>query len=135
MPDLSREETDELRGQIVVQALFQSGKQYRYGGNGPEDFDCSGLVRYVYAQVGLTVPRTTRTLFASGAEVEFSRVRPGDLLFYRFEGDLGPPSHVMIYLGGGEAIHAPAGGKVVQTAKVSSKAFTKRFMGARRLLN
>jgi cell wall-associated NlpC family hydrolase len=74
-------------------------------------------------------------LFASGTEVGFSQLRPGDLLFYRFEDDVGPPSHVMIYLGDGEAIHAPAGGKVVQTAKVSSKAFSKRFMGARRLLN
>ncbi len=128
-------ESDELRGQIVVSAITQSGKNYRYGGNGPEDFDCSGLVRYVYSQVGITVPRTTLSLFNEGEPVKLADARPADLLFYRFEDSPGPPSHVMIYIGNGEAIHAPAGGKVVRSAHIDSAGFRKRFMGARRMMD
>ena len=135
LPVLTPEQSDELRGQIVVSAITQSGKNYRYGGNGPEDFDCSGLVRFVYSQVGITVPRTTLTLLDAGVPVSMAQARPGDLLFYRFEDSPGPASHVMIYIGNNEAIHAPAGGKVVRSANVGSSAFTRRFIAARRLLN
>lgn len=131
----SAAESDELRGQIVVNAISQSGKNYRYGGDGPEDFDCSGLVRFVYAQVGLTVPRTTLTLFNAGEPVAMRDVRPADLLFYRFDDSPGPPNHVMIFIGNGEAIHAPAGGKVVRSAKVDTPGFNRRFIGARRLMD
>lgn len=122
----------ETRHRIVLDALGQVGRPYRYGGSTPEGFDCSGLVQYVFAQSGITLPRTTREQHAAGADVDVDDIQPGDLLFYRF--DSGKVDHVAIYLGDGEAIHAPARGRAVIVASVDLPYWKKHFVDAIRVL-
>lgn len=122
------------RETLVMQALAQVGKPYRYGGVGPEAFDCSGLVQYVYAQAGVALPRSTLQQFRTGESIPPSHARTGDLLFYRFDGKQPGPSHVVIYLGEGEAVHAPASGSSVRAARVDIPAFEQRLVGARRVM-
>lgn len=122
------------RETLVMQALAQVGKPYRYGGVGPEAFDCSGLVQYVYAQAGVMLPRSTLQQFRTGEAISPAKARTGDLLFYRFDGKQPGPSHVVIYLGEGEAVHAPASGSSVRAARIDIPAFEERLVGARRVM-
>ncbi len=122
------------RDQIVMTAFAQVGKPYLYGGNGPDAFDCSGLVRYAYRAGGASTPRTTATLFAAGQSVAAESARPGDLFFYRLDVARGAPSHVVFYLGDGEGIHAPSSGGAIRAVKLGIPYFSQRFAGARRLL-
>lgn len=124
-----------LRQAITSAALAQAGKPYHYGGAGPDAFDCSGLVQYAYAQAGLKIPRTTAAQFASGRHISANEAAPADLLFYRFEDKKTGPSHVVLYLGEGEAVHAPASGGAVRKLRVDNPGFSQRLIGARRLLN
>lgn len=120
-----------LQELIVISALAQSGKYYQYGGNGPEHFDCSGLVRYVYSLTGVILPRTAAEQYRLGQAVALEDIKGGDLLFYYFE-DKPLPSHVMIYLGNGEAIHAPATGKYIKTLRVDGPGLMAKLAGVRR---
>ena len=122
------------RDQIVMTAFAQVGKPYLYGGNGPDAFDCSGLVRYAYGAGGASTQRTTASLFTSGRSIEFAQAQPGDLLFYRLDPARSAPSHVVLYLGDGEGIHAPSSGKPIRAVNLSIPYFSQRYVGARRLL-
>jgi len=122
------------RDQIVMTAFAQVGKPYRYGGNGPDSFDCSGLVRYAYGAGGAKTPRTTATLFASGRAVALEDAKPGDLLFYQLDPTRSGPSHVVFYLGDLEGIHAPTTGGAIRAVNLTIPYFSQRFLGARRLL-
>lgn len=91
------------------------GVPYVWGGASPGGFDCSGLVMYVYAQLGISLPHSAAAQFGAGTPLSFSELAPGDLVFF---GD-GGISHVGIYIGGGSMIHAPFEGETVQIAPVS----------------
>jgi cell wall-associated NlpC family hydrolase len=123
-----------LQQAIRVDALAQVGKPYRYGGRGPDSFDCSGLVAYVYGRAGIKLPRSTMDLYRSGEKIDRDEVRAGDLLFYRFEERKREPSHVVIYLGDGEAVHAPVTGGAVRATRIDAPWYEKRYVGARRVL-
>jgi len=87
------------------------GTPYLYGGTNPRGFDCSGLVYYSYRKASIEVPRTTSEQYRQSSRVKMSRLRPGDLIFFRIsENKL---SHVGIYAGSGKFVHAPSGGKRV----------------------
>ena len=90
---------------IVETALAYRGVPYRNGGSDPKGFDCSGLVQYAYGQAGIRVPRTTAQQFGAATRIDRREARPGDLLFFRISRTV---SHVGIYIGNGEMIHAPA---------------------------
>lgn len=124
-----------VRETITLGALAQVGKPYRYGGAGPKVFDCSGLVHYVYAQAGVSAPRSTRDQFRAGRAIGRNEARAGDLLFYRFEDKKPEPSHVVLYLGDGEAVHAPSSGGAVRATRIDTPWFEARYAGARRLLD
>lgn len=114
----------ERAARIALQAV---GVPYRYGGDSPGDgFDCSGLVRWAYAQVGIELPHSSYALYAEGQRVPRARLEPGDLLF--FEG-LG---HVGLYLGSGRMVHAPQSGRRVEVQRLSGW-YAERFAGARRV--
>jgi murein DD-endopeptidase len=121
------------RQTIVFEAAGQIGRPYRYGGTTPDGFDCSGLVRYVYAQAGVSMPRSTREQHDAGKKIRISHAQPGDLLFYRFSGR-GNVDHVAIYLGNGQAVHAPSSGRSVIVASVSDPSWQKRFVDAVRVI-
>lgn len=111
-------------------ALSMKGTPYRYGGNTPRGFDCSGLVQYSYARAGATVPRTTRGLWRASRAVPLARIRPGDLLFFNPQGKRN--SHVGLYLGDGRFVHAPSSGRTVSVGSLEQPYWRHHFAGARR---
>lgn len=101
---------------VIAEALAQIGKPYLWGGNGPDEFDCSGLMNYVYRAVGITMPRTADAIYRAVAHVGLDQLRPGDMVFF------GSPSlvhHVGLYIGNGRMIHAPRGGTTVSVGTVA----------------
>ncbi len=122
--------SDDQRGTIAMEALGQVGRPYLYGGTTPSGFDCSGLVQYSYAQVGIKLPRTTSEQLESGKRISLSSAEPGDLLFYKFGGGL----HVALYVGDGRAVHAPARGRQVIVAPVDIEFWQRNFITAIRVL-
>jgi peptidoglycan DL-endopeptidase CwlO len=115
------------RGMRAVQIANRlTGIPYVWGGASPRrGFDCSGLVQYVYARLGVSLPHYTVSQYRRGRSVARSSLRPGDLVF--FSG----LNHVGIYAGGGKYIHAPRRGTTVRWASLSS---SSSFYGARRIL-
>ena len=110
-------------------ALKQVGVPYRYGGVSPSGFDCSGLVHYSYAHAGKSVPRTTSALWAELAPVETRRVQTGDLLFFNIAGKM---SHVGMYLGDGQFVHAPSSGRAVSIESLDSDYYRQALIRAGR---
>jgi cell wall-associated NlpC family hydrolase len=104
------------RSGIAVQAaLAQQGVPYRFATSSPGvGFDCSGLTAYAWRQAGVSLPHQSRAQFAATPRVPIDQAQPGDLLFF-----YSPISHVSIYLGGGQHVHAPATGKTVSIGTVS----------------
>jgi peptidoglycan DL-endopeptidase CwlO len=99
----------------VRAALDQVGKPYRWGATGPEAFDCSGLVRWAYAQAGLALPRTSREQWWAGRPVDVGGLRTGDLVFWATDPtDPATIHHVGIYVGQALMVHAPYTGALVR---------------------
>ena len=107
--------TITIRDRIVDAAHSRLGCPYVWGGNGPNTFDCSGLVKWCYAQVGISIPRTTGELKSYGTQISVSQALPGDILW--------KSGHVGIYIGNGQYIHAPQTGDVVKISSVSGSGF------------
>lgn len=114
---------------VVNLAKQQVGKPYVWGATGPNSFDCSGLVQYVYSHAaGINLPRVTTQQEKSGSEVSLSALQPGDLLFW---GSRGSTYHVAIYIGDGNFVQAPQPGENVKITNM--KYYYPNF--ARRVLS
>ena len=111
---------------VVGIAMRYLGTRYVWGGASPAGFDCSGLVMYVYGQMGVSLPHYTGAQWNVGVPVSRSDLQPGDLVF--FDG-LG---HVGIYIGGGQFIHAPHTGDVVKISSLTGW-YSSEFIGGRRI--
>jgi cell wall-associated NlpC family hydrolase len=122
--------SDPTGQKAAVIALEQVGVPYRYGGNTPSGFDCSGLIHYAYGEVGKQVPRTTGRLWDSVDTIDRDKLRAGDILFFRIDGKM---SHVGMYVGGGRFVHAPSSGNFVSVEALSSEYYAKAFLRAGRL--
>lgn len=109
----------------------QIGIDYVYGGESPAGFDCSGLVNWSYAQVGVSVPRTTRGLWDFAQSVPISTMQAGDVLFFNIGGK---PSHVGLYLGDRYFVHAPSTGKTVTTQSLDNSYYRSRLLRVGRLV-
>ncbi len=121
------------KGSEVVNYAYKFlGKPYVYGAAGPNAFDCSGLTQYVYNRFGVYLSRTTYSQVNEGINVKRSDLKPGDLVFFNTEGSI---SHVGIYIGDGEFIHAPRTGKPVMVSSLSDGYYADRYATARRILN
>jgi peptidoglycan DL-endopeptidase CwlO len=110
--------------EAINAAMKMLGKPYRYGAEGPNSFDCSGLTSWAFQQAGITLPRSSSQQARVGKPVSRDELRPGDLLFF-----YQPVSHVGIYVGNNMMINAPQTGDVVKYSDISRRPLT----GARRL--
>jgi cell wall-associated NlpC family hydrolase len=115
-----------VHGGVVGVAMRYLGVPYVWGGSTPRGFDCSGLVMYAFAQIGISVPHSSYAQFNMGTPVSMGQLQAGDLVF--FSG----ASHVGIYIGGGQFIHAPHTGDVVKISSLSGY-YSSAFIGGRRI--
>jgi murein DD-endopeptidase len=116
---------------IAAQATSLCGAPYRAGGSDTAGFDCSGLVQYVFAQAGVSLPRDVAGQYREGRKVDPDDIRPGDLLFFDTGGTR--PSHVAIAVGDGAFVHAPSAGGAVRMERFTSY-WSKRFVRAKRIV-
>jgi len=121
-----------LAEKVINTAREYIGVPYVWGGTTPSGFDCSGFIHYVYAQNGVTLPRTSAEQYGAGQSVAKADMKPGDLVF--FETYKPGPSHVGIYLGDGQFIHASSGGGKVLVSNLSSTYYTEHYIGSRSVL-
>lgn len=116
---------------LVSNAMSLIGIPYAFGGTSRSGFDCSGYTQYVFKGSGVTLPRTSYEQFGVGTAVSRNQLQPGDLVFFSTY-DNGA-SHVGIYIGGGNFVHASNSG--VRTTSLSDSYYVSRYVGARRVLN
>lgn len=127
----AEESAPPLASRAADHALAMVGKPYRYGGNTPQGFDCSGLVQYSYARVGVQLPHGTRNLRRVSQPVSRKNLKRGDLVFFTQEGKRS--SHVALYLGDDRFVHSPSSGKNVYVAGFGDPYWQRHFTEARRL--
>ena len=114
-------------GGVVGIAMQYLGVPYVWGGASPSGFDCSGLIMYAYAQIGVSLPHHAASQYGMGSPVSRDQLAPGDLVFFNGLG------HAGIYIGGGQFIHAPHSGDVVKISSLSDSWYASTWVGARRI--
>lgn len=128
-------EYDPTSGQAVIDiASKYLGVPYVYGGTTPSGFDCSGLVQYVYRELGYNLNRVAADQMNNGIAVSRDQLQPGDLIGFYSSAGGGYIGHIGIYAGNGMMIHAPRTGDVVKYASIESSYYTSRYAGARRII-
>ena len=128
----ARAASGDVRNSIAQLALSMVGVQYRYGGADPrEGFDCSGLVYYAYTSNGQAVPRTSQAQFGAARKIPLTHAAEGDLLFFQDQEKL---SHVGIYLGDGQFVHAPSSGDTVRVASIDAPYYQRHLVAVGSLL-
>ena len=133
VPGHAENRVEKLLDNLTLTAVSLLGTPYVYGGANPrEGLDCSGLVQFVYRQVGEDLPHNALAMSRLGRAVTEDRLHPGDLVFFDTLGR--PYSHVGIYLGDGRFIHAASAGVDVMISRLTNPYWQRHFDGARRLL-
>jgi hypothetical protein len=131
---IQRSGQGDLRTELVVTARRFLGVPYRWGGEDRNNgFDCSGLTMVSYRLNGLNLPRNSRMQYKAGRSVAKKDLKKGDLVFFATKGGT-RVTHVGMYIGNGQFIHAPRTGKTVRVASLSSSFFKKTYVGGRSYL-
>lgn len=131
----SLKESAQYRGeQLAIYAQEFLGCPYVYGANGPDSFDCSGFTKYVYAHFGSTLNRTATDQLSNGTAVEMAELTPGDLVFFRSAGTVKPVSHVGLYIGNGNFVHASTNNDQVRIDQLDSGYYAEVFVGGRHVV-
>lgn len=129
------QETADYKGaEIARYAQNYLGARYVYGGNGPNAFDCSGFVKYVYSQFGYSLNRGASSQLDNGYSVEKSQLQAGDLVFFKAGSTSKPVSHVGLYVGEGTFIHASTQTKGVRLDNLDSGYYADVYVYARRII-
>lgn len=124
-----------LGSEIANYALTFVGYPYVYGGSSPSGFDCSGFTSYVYAQFGISLNRSASNQLDNGTPVSISELQPGDLVLFKKSGTGSKrASHVGIYIGGNQFVHASTSTVGVIVSNMSDAYYTSGFVGGRRLV-
>lgn len=133
----SRSGSNSTASKVVELAKQQLGKKYVWGGNGPSSFDCSGLTKYIYGKVGITLNRVSTDQATQGIKVSKSNLQAGDLLFFsgiNARSSSAKISHVGIYIGNGKFIHAANSNRGVVTDELDSAYYLTHYVTARRVI-
>ena len=130
MPDITHS-TNYITHRIISKAQEYMGVPYIFGGTTPHGFDCSGYVQYVFARLDIKLPRTADVQFQAGTPVSTTELIPGDLVF--FETYTAGASHVGIYVGEGNFIHASSS-RGVTISSLSQAYYSSHYIGARRIV-
>ncbi|MBP6962864.1 MAG: C40 family peptidase [Armatimonadetes bacterium] len=117
---------------IARTAYAYRGSRYRRGGMSARGFDCSGFVKYVYQTKGINLPRTASSMFGCGTPVAKADLREGDIIFFANTYRRGI-SHVGMYLGNGEFIHASTSRTGVKVSRLDEAYYQRKYAGARRI--
>ncbi len=125
-PEGSTVAPPNVHGGVVGIAMHYLGVPYVWGGSTPLGFDCSGFVAYVFAQIGVSLPHSSYAMYGMGTAISIGDLQPGDLVFFT------GASHMGIYIGGGQFIHAPHTGDVVKISSLSGY-YSSNFAGGRRI--
>ncbi len=126
-PEVTTSAPASRYGGVVGIAMQFLGVPYVWGGASPSGFDCSGLIMYAYAQIGVSLPHHAASQYGMGSAVSKDQLAPGDLVFFNGLG------HAGIYVGGGQFIHAPHSGDVVKISNLSDSWYAQTYVGARRI--
>ena len=128
-----QETPEELINKVISLAKAQIGKPYEYGSTGPNSFDCSGLAQYVFKNgANINLPRNSKAQAEVGRAVSKSDLRPGDLVFFNTSGS--GISHLGIYIGDNQMVHAPSSGKKIQIVNITQSYWSSRYVTARRII-
>ncbi len=128
--------TSNSASKVISYAKKLLGKPYVWGAQGPNGFDCSGFTYYVFKNsAGITLPRTSSAQSKYGKSVSKSNLKAGDLIFFDTVGpNNGAVTHVGLYIGGGQFIHAASGQGKVVINNLNSSYYVKAYVNARRVL-
>lgn len=132
-------ESIEMISDLLSEAQSHTGKRYRYGAKGPDNFDCSGFTGFVFNQFGYKLNSSSRGQYSDGVEVEKGSLRPGDLVFFSSPRSKGGVGHVGIVVEADNEhhtfnfIHAAIGGGI-EIQKSTAPYYLKRYVGARRII-
>ena len=120
----------EASPELMLHSMSLIGTPYRYGGSSRNTgFDCSGMVQHVYqAALGVKLPRTARDMASAGIKISKSQLKVGDLVFFAQKNKI---SHVGLYIGNNQFIHAPSSGHVIRTNRLNDSWYAQHFVGAR----
>jgi cell wall-associated NlpC family hydrolase len=116
---------------LIAEAKKLIGTPYRYGGTTPKGFDCSGFVYYTHKKVGITLPRSSKLMYQKGKAVHKSGLKAGDLVFFNTSKGKSGVSHVAIYIGNNQIIHAVSKG--VKIDNLNNSYWKSKYVGAKRL--
>lgn len=133
VPSRSSSRYDTNPANLLEKAAEYLGTPYCYGGQGPQGFDCSGFVKYVFSYFGYDLPRTAASQYQSGISVDRADLLPGDLVFFKCHSSA--IDHVGIYCGNKNFIHSssPRSGGVIYTS-LGEAYYANSYVGARRIL-
>lgn len=124
----------DLAVQVIAYAKQFMGRPYIYGASGPNSFDCSGFTSYVFKHFGYSLNRSAAGQYSNGTPIDLSQIQPGDLILWRAYGSSKTATHVGIYIGNNQYIHASSTGKCITINDMDYGANSRYVVGVRRIL-